>query len=269
LSRLYALVLPVLAVFSAVPDRPAFAQRASADPPTAKCGQDLPVSAPSCQKEFAAWQAREKRWRENRRLYANYVSYEGMMVPYVERPDPPVWLGPYCAREQAVSTMGFSIVCDAYDEYQEYDWAAHIDGPQAAVTYSTKVLLPGKREPGGFVDYLLKNVHFDGPWTNGSSGPRVYGLLGTHLTLARAGRIYFWGPPGVLLLRHPTGEVQVRMTWGIDIFVGDVPVPFGAGFKVPIYFSIAKAFGKNEQQAIERGVNAGLDMLGFSVTLKR
>lgn len=229
----------------------------------------MPVTSPSCQKEFDAWQAKEKQWRDNRRLYANYVTYQGIFVPSVKRPDPPVWLAAYCAQEEAISTIGVSSVCEAYGEYLEYDWTAHIEGPQAAVTYTTQVMLPGKKEPGGFVDYLLKNLHVDGPWTNGSSGPRVYGLLGTHLTLAKAGRVFLWGPPGMLLLRHPTGEVQVRMTWGIDVFVGDVLVPFASGFKVPVYLSIAKAFGKNEQDAIEHGVNAGLDMIGFSVTFKR
>ena len=123
-------------------------------------------------------------------------------------------------------------------------------------------------EAGGFLDYFLKNLHFDGAWTNSESGPRVYGLFGTHFTLAHAGRVYLWGPPGMLVLRRPEGRIEVKMTWGVDIFVADVPVPGAAGYRLPLYFSIAKVFGKTEQAAIQNRVNTGLNMIGFSVTLK-
>jgi hypothetical protein len=97
---------------------------------------------------------------------------------------------------------------------------------------------------------------------------RAYGVLGTHLTLAHAGRIYLWGPPGVLAIRRPGGRIEIRKTWGVDAFLGSLPLPFG-GRKVPIYVSIATVFDAHEERAIQHGVNAGIGMVGFSVTIQR
>jgi hypothetical protein len=59
------------------------------------------------------------------------------------------------------------------------------------------------------------------------------------------------------------------MTWGVDIFVADVPVPGATGYRLPLYVSIAKVFGRSEQKAMQNHMNAGMNMIGFSVTLKR
>jgi len=233
------------------------------------CGQDVPITDAACRKEFEHWQAQEKQWRDNRRRYANYVTYQGAPVKQVRRPDPPLWIAPYCEQQSIERFTPSSLVCHAYDDYLRYDWAEHVEGPQVAVTFSKRVSQPGPGEANGFVDYLIKNLHVDGAWTSSEGGPRYYGLLGTHLTLAHAGRLYLWGPPGMLVLRRPEGRIEVKMTWGIDFFVADVPVPGTTNFRLPLYFSIAKVFGKTEEAAIENNVNTGLNMVGFSVTFKR
>jgi hypothetical protein len=120
----------------------------------------------------------------------------------------------------------------------------------------------------GLTECLLKNLHYDGAWTSGSKGPRAYGLVGSHLTLAQKGRVYLWGPPGVLVIRRPEGKIDVKMTWGVDVFIAEIPLP-STERKLPLYFSVAKVFGKTEQEAIQHGVNTGTDMIGFSVTIKR
>jgi hypothetical protein len=232
------------------------------------CGRDVPVTNLACQKQFGDWQAQEKRWRENRRLFANYITYKGRPVRQVRRPDPPLWIARLCEQQPILGATPSSLVCQAYDDYLRYDWTQHIDGPQAAVTFSKRVAQPGPGEAGGFMDYLLKNLHVDGAWTNSEKGPRVYGLFGTHFTLAHAGRVYLWGPPGMLVLRRPEGRIEVKMTWGVDIFVAHIPVPGATSYRLPLYFSIAKVFGKTEQAAIQNRVNVGMNMIGFSVTFK-
>jgi hypothetical protein len=226
----------------------------------------VPITDKTCQKEFDEWQAREKRWRDNRRAFANYASYKKVRVRRVKRPDPPQWIERHCEPELAQDAIvRLSLVCQAYDDYLRYDWSQHIEGPQAAITFSQRVPLASSGDHNPFVEYLLKNLHYDGPWTNSETGARVYGL-GTHLTLAHAGRVYLWGPPGMLLLRRPEGKVEVRMTWGVDIHVVDIPI---RGYKLPVYFSIAKVFNQEERKAIENHANAGMDMAGISVTIKR
>ena len=250
------------------------AQRVSAEresaislgaPPT--CGRDLPVTDATCQKEFDHWQTQEKQWRESRRVFANYVSYKGMPVRQVRRPDPPLWVTRYCEPHPMLSATSF--VCYAYDDYLRYDWTQHVEGPRAAITFSKRVSQPGPGEARGFLDFVLRNLHYDGAWTNSETGPRFYGLFGTHLTLAHASRVYLWGPPGMLVLRRPDGRIEVKMTWGVDFFVADVPVPWATEYRLPLFFSIAKAFGKSEQTALQNRVNTGINMIGFSVTLKR
>ena len=71
------------------------------------------------------------------------------------------------------------------------------------------------------------------------------------------------------LLGLGRGWIEVKMTWGLDFFVGNVSVPLGPGYKLPLYFSLAKVFGKSERTAIQRGAKPGEDMVGFSLTIKR
>jgi hypothetical protein len=261
---------PVLLLFAvsgicALTAAPAHAQGRNAIPPLVMCGQGVSVNDAACQKEVTDWQDREKAWRENRRVYANYVTYKGRPVPYVWRADPPWWVAPYCAQDPENRQTA---ICQAYDDYVRYDWTQHIEGPQSAITFSKSVARGNNVDDKGFVDFLLRNLHYDGPWTTGTKGQRVYGLFGTHLTLAQAGRIHLWGPPGMLVVRRPGGKIDVRMTWGVDVFLGDIPLPF-AQRKLPLYMSFAKVFGSREKTAIQHGINAGLNMLGFSVTIKR
>ena len=206
---------------------------------------------------------------ENRQVYANYVSHDGYRTRGAKRPDPPSWIEPYCREELTnQDAVGSSRVCQAYDDYLRYDWTQHVDGLGSAVTYSKSVVQGTSGDRSAVVEYLLKNWHADGLWTSGSNRSSAFGLLGTHLTLAHSGRFYLWGPPGMLVLRRPGGKFEVKMTWGIDLFLADVPVPF-AQRKVPLYLSVARVFGKTEQEAIEHGANAGLGMFGFSMTIQR
>ena len=229
----------------------------------------MPVTDEACQQSFDHWQTQEQRWRENRREFANHVTYRGVPVTQLRRPDPPLWIPRLCEQQLGHNATPSGLVCQAYDNYLRYDWTQHVDGPKRAVTFSKRVFQPGAGEGGGFRDYILRNLHYDGPWTNAENGSRVYGLFGMHITLAHAGRLHLWGPPGMLVLRRPNGRIDVKMTWGVDIFVADVPVPWTIGYRLPLYFSIAKVFGKPEQAAIQHNVNAGMSMIGVSVTLKR
>ena len=265
-----ALAIVALAAWLAwLPDT-SWAQTKTFSSETVPCGQGKPVTDKSCQKEFDDWQAREQRWREHRQIWANYAWYNGFRVTPAKRAAPPGWIAPYCQPQSGISVkVSADPVCLAYDDYLRYDWLQHIEGPQAATNYFQRVSVGGSGDSRGFLDYLLKHVHYDGGWTNSQAGPRVYGVFGTHLTMATVGRFYVWGPPGVLLVKRPEGPMEVRMTWGIDFLIADIPMPFGQGRKVPLYLSVVKAFDKNEQQALEKRINAGMDMIGFSVSIKR
>jgi len=243
------------------------AQDTTSSAASAACGPGAPLTDKVCQKQFETWQAGEKKWRDNRRVWGNYSHYRGIRVSRAKRPDPPSWIQSYCQPELAPGVITrLSVVCQAYDEYLRYDWTQHLEGPQSAITYSQHVQT-GTGDAGGFVEFLLRHLHYDGMWTNSQNGPRVYGLVGTHLTLAQMGRWYFWGPPGVLLLKQPDGRTDVRITLGVDFLVGDLPI--GYGRRLPIYVSVAKAMDKHEMRALQHNINAGMDMVGLSISLRR
>ena len=192
---------------------------------------------------------------------------QGIRVSRAKRPAPPPWIQSYCQPELAPGVITqLSVVCQAYDEYLRYDWTEHLEGPQSAITYSQHVQT-GAGDAGGFVEYLLRHLHYDGLSTNGQRGPRAYGLVGTHLTLAQMGRWYFWGPPGVLVLKQPDGRTVVRITLGVDFRIGDLPI--GHGRRLPIFVSVAKAMNQQEMRALQRNINSGTDMVGLSITLRR
>jgi hypothetical protein len=231
------------------------------------CGETIPVTDASCRKEFDEWQAREKDWRKNRQQYANYVMYLGRMV-YESRPEAPSWVAAYCAPgSEGESANRWTTVCVAYEDYVRYDWTRNIEGPPVPVTFSTRVQSSQRGDNRGFVQYLLKNIHYDGPWTNSATGARIYGVFGTHMTLPHVGRLSIWGPPGVLVVRGPSGSMDVKMSWGIDVFVAEIPI--GEQYRLPLYVSIAKVFGTNSGQSTANAVNTGMNMIGLSFTIKR
>jgi len=244
------------------------AQRMTSVSDRGKCGRQVAVTEKTCQKEFEAWQAREKKWRENRQTFGNYARYQGLTIPYVKRPDPPAWVPAYCGR-QSEDDHRATAVCEAYENYLQYDWTQHIEGPQPVVTYANRAVQPSGGDLRGFREYLLRNLHYDAVWTNGWAKPKAFGLFGTHLTLARTGRFYLWGPPGMLVISRPRGKLDLKMTWGVDVFIADLPNPFLPGRKLSIYGSVAKVFGKRENTLIQKGVNAGMNMAGLSITLAR
>ena len=230
------------------------------------CGQDRPITDATCRKEFDEWQEQEKDWRKHRQQYANYVMYQGRLV-HESRPEPPAWVAGYCAPGPGSDSANrWTTVCVAYDDYVRYDWTRHIEGPSVPVTFAVRAQST-RGDNRTFTEYLLRNVHYDGPWTNSTNGARSYGVFGTHLTLPNIGRVSLWGPPGVLVVRGPGGTMDVKMTWGVDIFVANLPI--GTSYTLPVYLSIAKVFGTNGAQSTTSSVNSGMNMVGLSFTIKR
>ena len=97
--------------------------------PLTACGRDVPVTDEACQQSFDHWQTQEQRWRENRREFANHVTYKGVPVTQLRRPDPPLWIPRLCEQQLGHNATPSGLVCQAYDNYLRYDWTQHVDGP--------------------------------------------------------------------------------------------------------------------------------------------
>ena len=92
---------------------------------------------------------------------------------------------------------------------------------------------------------FLTRVHLDGLWTSTASDVRIYGLVGSHISLVDVGRVQFFGPPGVILLSVPddTGVRHLRAgyTWGMSVRLSDVRL-FAPSKNMTLFLTITKVW---------------------------
>lgn len=111
---------------------------------------------------------------------------------------------------------------------------------------------------------FLKWVHVDGLWIPAANQLDSFGVIGTHLTVANIGRLYIYGPPGVMLIRQRNGEqwmLRPAFTWGFSFYLKDLTVP-GSGRTVQLFVNLTKVWTEGDQRN-------GMDMVGLSVTFKK
>jgi hypothetical protein len=111
---------------------------------------------------------------------------------------------------------------------------------------------------------FLRWVHVDALWIPAASGNQTFGLVGTHLAVANVGRIYFYGPPGVILLRQPNGHgwsYRPGFSWGFSVYLTEAKVP-GTTHHARLFFNLTKVWTQGDYRT-------GMDMAGLSVTWKK
>ena len=111
---------------------------------------------------------------------------------------------------------------------------------------------------------FLRKLHLDGLWIPTSTGTGQYGLIGTHIDVASAGRLHFFGPPGMMLVLENTDggwKIKPVLTWGVSVFIGDVRLP-GQKSQAQLFFNLTKSWSAGNFQI-------GRDMAGLSLTWKK
>ncbi|MGE5834159.1 MAG: hypothetical protein ACM4AI_06745 [Acidobacteriota bacterium] len=111
---------------------------------------------------------------------------------------------------------------------------------------------------------FLKWVHLDGLWIPPSNHVDQVGLIGTHLAIANIGRLYLYGPPGVMLIRQRNGgEWMFRpaFTWGFSFYLMDFRMP-GSTQTMQLFANVTKVWTEGDERN-------GIDMVGLSVTWKK
>jgi hypothetical protein len=106
-------------------------------------------------------------------------------------------------------------------------------------------------------------VHLDGLSLPTASGVGVYGLVGTHVAVANIGRVYVFGPPGVMLLLEEAGRtrrLKPAFTWGVDLYLSDFRFP-GTDRTAQLYVNLTKCWTASYQN--------GIDMFGLSLSWKK
>jgi hypothetical protein len=108
---------------------------------------------------------------------------------------------------------------------------------------------------------FLRWLHTDVLWISGQSNADVLGLIGVHLAVARVGRVDFYGPPGVMLIRQPTVRgpiLRPALTWGVSYRFGNVYLP-GRQTPIAIFGNAARCWTSGSAQS-------GYSLFGLSIT---
>jgi hypothetical protein len=111
---------------------------------------------------------------------------------------------------------------------------------------------------------FLTWVHADALWVPASTGNDTLGLIGAHLTVANVGRMYFFGPPGVMLVRVPSADgtkYSPAFTWGFSFYLIDFHLP-GSRHTAQLFINLTKVWTQGD-------VRMGMDMGGLSVSWKK
>jgi hypothetical protein len=119
---------------------------------------------------------------------------------------------------------------------------------------------------------FMKWVHLDGGWVQSEDSTIFQGLIGAHVAIFESGRLQFYGPPGVMLIRQEFGENKHRLrpatTWGFSFRLFDSRIP-GTGQQVRIFANFAKVWLLGGSQDNIVSASSSIDMMGLSVTFAK
>ena len=212
-------------------------------------------------KSVHDWQHADKRWH-------NEPAHDpfGRIVDRAARPAPPAWLearcAPYPASALAALAAPLGPACRLLAGLDE-------DAATGAIRATTTASRSAAEK-------LVKNtfftrVHLDGLWTSTSTDYRLYGLVGSHISLVDVGRVQFFGPPGVILLSVPDGrgsrEIRAGYTWGLSVRLNDMRL-FSPTKNVTLFLTVTKVWITGGD-AYERLGPGGFDIAGFSLAPRR
>jgi hypothetical protein len=234
---------------------PAAAQPVQVPPPDALVLEPL---SPEQDGELQAWLSEMAKWQRYDAKYRNRPARDsfGRIAERKSRPAAPEWLPVRCESASALGVL-------ALEERTAEACRLLIDplsqigvGPSAAAT---------AEKPDKYSSFL-RRIHLDGLWVSTSSGPRAYGLVGSHLTLVDVGRVQIFGPPGVLLLSLPDrgGERRLTLgyTWGLSVKLGDIKM-MSQSKNMTLFLTVSKVWvgGSSPEQTAGRDFQiAGLSL---------
>lgn len=252
---------------------------ASAMPSLARAQEPLPSTpilippAPdlltaSQQRDLDGWLDGMRKWQRMDKRWHNQPAHDpfGRIIPRAARPATPEWLEARCGlfAPAAVATLPPPLgpACRLLAGLAE-------DPVADALRASTQAARLGdeKLQKNTF----LTRVHIDGLWTSTASDVRIYGLVGSHISLVDVGRVQFFGPPGVILLSVPDagGERRIRAgyTWGMSVRLSDVRL-FAPSKNMTLFLTVSKVWVPGGT-AYDRLQPGGFDIAGFSLAPRR
>ena len=153
----------------------------------------------------------------------------------------------------AVGACVLTAICTGTAAAQDVEpaplYAAAVPAPQVE-----------KESRAGF----LKLILVDALWVPSQTGGNTFGIIGAHLSFAHIGRIYFYGPPGLMLIRQKTDRgwmFRPAYTWGISFHLTDFKVP-GTERRAELFVNFTKVWSTGDQRS-------GADMAGLSFSWRK
>ena len=203
------------------------------------------------------WQRYDAKWR-NRPVHDGW----GRIAPRRSVPEPPAWLDGRCAQMSAARVLSLddrmTSACRLLD-----DPRTSLGSAQS----SQRVTALAAEKPSTRSSFLTR-LHIDGLWTTASTSGRVYGLVGSHMSLADVGRLQIFGPPGVILLSVPdingSRRVTLGYTWGVSVRLSDMRL-FGQR-DMTLFLNVSKVWVNARSDT----PNArGFEAIGFSIAPRK
>jgi hypothetical protein len=256
-----------LAVFSmcaALAAAPAFAQ--SAPLPSRPLTLSPPADAlsPAEARELDTWLRDVTKWQKDAKRWPNEPAHDpfGRIIRRASKPAEPEWLAARCDAlgQTADLTSALGSACRVLAEL-------HAD-PSADAIRST---ITAKRQSGEKIvkDSFLTRVHIDGLWTTTSTDVRMYGLVGSHISLVDIGRVQFFGPPGVIVLSVPGPrgrEIRAGYTWGMSVRLRDIRL-FSPTKNMTLFLTMSKVWLTGG--TYDKLAPGGFDIAGFSIAPRK
>jgi hypothetical protein len=217
--------------------------------------------SPAQDRELSTWLTAMEKWQQYEAKWRNRPARDGWgrIVERQRPPAAPAWLEAHCAAAAAAGVVTLDprtrVACRLIDDARAFD-AAVPSAVQAAETPKHSS--------------FLTRVHFDFLSTTTSTGDRLYGIVGSHISLVDVGRLQIFGPPGVILLSAPDSSggrrTTLGYTWGVSVRLTDMRL--GAPTKnVTLFLNVTKVWVGGGTLA--GGAGGSYDIIGLSLAPRR
>jgi hypothetical protein len=212
-------------------------------------------------RELTRWLTAMEKWQRYDSKWENRPVHDGWahIVERTPPPGAPDWLAGRCTSLKEAHVLDL--------DPRTASACRLLDDPRAPTV--AQAAKPVIEKPPPHSSFATR-IHLDVLATTSQMGARMYGIIGTHVSLVDVGRVQLFGPPGVLVVTVPDGtggrRVTFGYTWGISVRLADIRLG-GRTKNMTAFLNISKVWlGTGETGATN---TRGYDIIGFSIAPRK